>query len=147
VELVKLLRSVEMFAGLDEGQLTLLASIFKERTLKEGEVLFHQGDAGDSMCLIRSGFVEVVVDAPGESEGRTIVSLGVGQSVGEMTLIDRGTRSASVRAAMDDTIVAFVSREDFERLCESRTEIGYRVMRNIAADLSFKLRHRELDVK
>ncbi len=144
VELVKLLRSVEMFAGLNDSQLALLANIFKERVLKENEVLFRQGDEGDSMCLIREGFVEVVVESESAPGGRTIVNLGPGQSVGEMALIDRGPRSATVRATADGTVVAVVLRDDFEKLCEENTEIGYRTMHNIAADLSFRLRHRDL---
>jgi CRP-like cAMP-binding protein len=142
MELVSLLRSVEMFAGLNEQQFANLAGIFVERELKEGETLFRQGDEGDSLCLIRDGFVEIVVE--GESSQHTIVNLGPGQIVGEMALIDRGTRSATVRAATDATHVAVVTRIAFEALCEKHTDIGYVIMRNIAADLSFKLRHRDL---
>jgi CRP/FNR family cyclic AMP-dependent transcriptional regulator len=144
VELIKLLSSVEMFSGLSEEQLAKLAGIFEERELKQGEVLFSQGDEGDRLYLVREGFVEVIVSAGDPSQGRIIVNLGPGQSVGEMALIDRGARSATVRAATDHTVIASVSREAFESLCENNTEIGYRIMRNIAADLSFKLRHRDL---
>jgi CRP-like cAMP-binding protein len=145
VELVNLLSRVEMFSGLNEEQLALLASIFEERTLSQGEVLFEQGAAGDGMGLICEGFVEVVDEASGEAGGRTLVTLGSGQSVGEMALIDRGPRSATARAAGDRTIIAWVGRRAFEQLCESNTAIGYVIMRNIAADLSFRLRHRDLD--
>lgn len=144
MELAKLLRSVEMFAGLTDEQFEKLAGIFEERDLKEGEVLFKQGDIGNSLCLIKSGFVEIVVETDDDATPKTIVNLGPGQSVGEMALIDQGPRSASVVSATDDTTVAMVTREAFEELCEKNTAIGYQVMRNIAADLSFKLRHRDL---
>ncbi len=145
VDLIKLLRSVEMFSGLSDEQLSQLADIFEERTLHEGEVLFRQGDEGNSMAIICEGFVEVVIESSDTPQGRTIVTLGPGQSVGEMALIDRGPRSATVRAAADHTVVVCVGREVFERLCESNTAIGYAIMRNIAADLSFRLRHRDLN--
>jgi len=145
VDLIKLLRSVEMFSGLSDEQLSQLASIFEERTLNEGEILFRQGDEGDSMALICEGFVEVILASSDAPQGRTIVTLGPGQSVGEMALIDYGPRSATVRAAADRTVVVCVRREAFERLCESNTAIGYIIMRNIAADLSFRLRHRDLN--
>ena len=143
MELSSLLRSVEMFAGLTDEEFDQLAGVFKQRRLKDDEILFRQGDPGDSLCLIQQGFVEIIAESEGEE--RALVNLGPGQSVGEMSLIDQGTRSATVRAATGDTIVATVSREDFEQLCEQHTGIGYKVMRNIAADLSFRIRRRDLD--
>ncbi len=145
MELSKLLRSVEMFAGLTDEQLENLAKIFVERTYKENEILFSQGDDAENLYLVQDGFVEVVVESDDNPEGRTILNLGPGQSVGEMALIDRGKRSATVRVATDGTVIASVSRGAFEGLCEKKTDIGYRVMRNIAADLSFRLRHRTLE--
>ncbi len=144
MELSKLLRSVEMFSGLNDSQFEKLAGVFEERILQADEVLFRQGDEGNYLCLIRDGFVEVFIETEGDEKGRALVNLGPGQSVGEMALIDQGVRSASVKAATDDTIVAIVSRQAFDQLCSENTDIGYQVMRNIAADLSFRLRRRDL---
>src|SRR5690349_21552674 len=143
MELVKLLRSNELFAGLNDPQVEALAKIFEERTYGQDEVVFSQGDPGDRLYLVRDGFVAVVAETSGGGD-KTLVNLGAGQTVGEIALIDQGTRSATVRAVNDATVIASVDRESFERLCESDTAIGYRVMRNIAADLSFKLRHQTL---
>jgi CRP/FNR family cyclic AMP-dependent transcriptional regulator len=140
VELVNLLKTIEMFANLSADQLNKLAALFEEKTFRADEVIFKQGTEGDSFFIIQEGFVEIVVERE-----RTLVNLGPGQIVGEMALVDRGTRSATVRAATDATIVYLMSSEKFEELCETDTAIGYRVMRNIAADLSFKLRHRNLE--
>jgi CRP-like cAMP-binding protein len=73
-----------------------------------------------------------------------VVNLGRGQIFGEMSLVDRGPRSASVRAAQDHTIVHSVEGDNFSTLCGRNLHVGYVVMRNMAADLSFKLRHRHL---
>ncbi len=140
MELVNLLKTIEMFANLSADQLKKLAALFEEKTFRADEVIFKQGTEGDSFFIIQEGFVEIVVERE-----RTLVNLGPGQIVGEMALVDRGTRSATVRAATDATIVYLMSSEKFEELCETDTAIGYRVMRNIAADLSFKLRHRNLE--
>jgi CRP-like cAMP-binding protein len=61
-----------------------------------------------------------------------------------MALIDRGERSATIRALEDGTELFVIPREDFWTLCDADHHIGYIVMRNIAFDLSFKLRHRNL---
>ena len=145
MDLIKLLRSNELFAGLSDEQVSKLASIFEERTYKQGEVVFSQGEEGDRLFLVRAGFVEVVTRTGGSAGGeRPIVNLGPGQSVGEIALIDKGSRSATVRAISDETIIVSIARGAFENLCDSDTAIGYRIMRNIAADLSFKLRHQTL---
>ncbi len=140
MELTKVLRTVEMFAGLTPQQLEKVANIFTQSELMQDEVLFSQGDEANHLYLVCDGFVEVIVGGDEDTLGRTVVNLGPGQSVGEMALIDSGRRSATVRSAIDYTLIASVSREEFEYLCENDTDIGYRVMRNIAADLSFRLR-------
>ena len=140
MELVNLLRTTEIFSGLSEEQLTKLSTLFEKKTFTTDEVIFEQDTAGDTLFIIEKGFVEIVVG--GE---HTLVNLGPGQIVGEMALVDRGARSATVRAATDATMVYLMSSAKFEKLCESDTAIGYRVMRKIAADLSFKLRHRNLE--
>jgi CRP-like cAMP-binding protein len=61
-----------------------------------------------------------------------------------MSLVDRGPRSATVRALTDGALLQALRREAFLDLCEANPHLGYRVMRNMAADLSFKLRHRML---
>ena len=68
--------------------------------------------------------------------------MGVGP--GAVGLLDRGLRSATVNAKADNTALYAISRDDFVKLCEQDTRIGYIVMRNVAADLSFKLRHYNL---
>nr|MBN1229916.1 cyclic nucleotide-binding domain-containing protein [Anaerolineae bacterium] len=144
MDLVQLLRSVEIFAGLSDDQFEKLANTFEERELSQDEILFRQGDEGNSLCLIKEGFVEIIAESSDKQAKRTLVNLGPGQLVGEMALIDQGVRSASVRAANEGTVIATMSRQDFEKLCMENSDIGYVVMRNIAADLSFKLRHRKL---
>lgn len=145
MELVKLLKSAELFDGLSDDQIEQLASISDERTYARNQLVFNQGDEGDRLYVVRTGFVEIIVGDKNSEEGpRTIVNLGRGQVFGEMALVDRGTRSATVRSVGDDTVINSISRDDFNHLCETNTAIGYVVMRNIAADLSFKLRHRNL---
>jgi CRP-like cAMP-binding protein len=61
-----------------------------------------------------------------------------------MSLVDRGPRSATVRALTDGAMLQALKRDAFLQLCQSNTHLGYLVMRNMAADLSFKLRHRML---
>jgi len=139
----KILGSVELFEGITPAELQAISGICKEITFKSGDVITQQGETGEDLYFVLDGFVEVLHSrtAPDQSL-RTIVHLGKGQIFGEMALVDHGPRSATVRAASDPTKLLVLHCDDFEQECEKNHHLGYVVMRNIAADLSFKLRHR-----
>jgi CRP-like cAMP-binding protein len=142
VEIKELLRGVELFDGLTDDDLSEVATICTRRKLKEGEVLAKQGEVGRELFIVSEGLVEVTVSE--RTVPRVVVNLGTGQLIGEMSLVDRGPRSATVKAIHDPTYVQVIQHDDFQALCQRNTQIGYRVMLNLAADLSFKLRHRHL---
>ena len=140
MEIADLLPNVEMFEGLTDRQLKRVANLFEVRTFQQDEFLFIQGDKADHLFVVMDGFFEVIVRGSKSSQERVIVSYGMGQSIGEVSYLDRGSRSASVRTASSSATVAVVSFEVFEILCKSYPKIGYRIVRNIATDLSFRLR-------
>ena len=139
------LKSVELFEGLSEEELDSVLRICHQRAYKTGDLITEQGQPGDELFVIQEGFVEVLHrESQADTTPKAVVNLGCGQIVGEMALVDHGLRSATVRAISDETMVQVIQRDDFERLCDSNHHLGYTVMRNIAADLSFKLRHSHL---
>jgi CRP-like cAMP-binding protein len=144
MDLLTLMRQVELFRGLTAEQIEKLGGIFASEHFSKGAEIFAQGDSGDKMYIIGRGQVEVSVQSS-DGQAHAMVYLGRGQVVGEMALIDSGRRSASVFAADDDTVVYSVPTDKFTGLCRENTAIGYVMMRNLAQDLSFKLRHRDFD--
>ncbi len=144
MELIHILKRVELFRGLTEAQLERLSDISHEEDYGKGALVFEQDSSGDKMYIVSTGEVEVRVrDSQGNS--RAALYLGAGQVFGEMALIDAGRRSASVVSAADHTIVFSIPSQDFTELCQQDTALGYIMMRNLAQDLSFKLRHRDYD--
>lgn len=144
MEIKKLLRSVELFEGLTDDDLNEVGAICTQRKFSIGDLLAKEGDVGRELFIVSDGLVEVTVRE--QTIPRVVVNLGAGQLIGEMSLVDRGTRSATVKAIHNPTIVQVIQHDEFQRLCQQNTRIGYLVMQNIAADLSFKLRHRNLSV-
>lgn len=135
-----LLRRVNLFRGLNDDQIARMARITKPESYARRAVIFAQHSAGDKMYVVGEGAVEVrIADADGSVQ--SALNLGAGQVFGEMALLDRGPRSASVLAAQDDTIVYAIRDTDFRALCENDTDLGYIIMRNIAVELSLKMRH------
>ena len=144
MDLKAILAGVELFEGLSHAEIQKVSTLCNKREYTENEVVAYQNTPGREMFIIQEGFVEVSVQRKGGSAGKVIVNLGTGQTVGEMSLIDQGLRSATVKAITTPTIVQVIGQNAFEKLCEQDNHIGYIVMRNIAADLSFRLRQRHL---
>jgi CRP/FNR family transcriptional regulator, cyclic AMP receptor protein len=142
VDIRELLQNVELFDGLGNDDLKEVSALCSQRIYKKGELLVTQGEIGSELFIVSDGLVEVIIR--GRSDPRVVVNLGVGQLIGEMSLVDRGPRSATVRAIHNPTIVQVIQHNAFFDLCQCNTRIGYVVMLNLAADLSFKLRHRHL---
>jgi CRP/FNR family transcriptional regulator, cyclic AMP receptor protein len=144
MELVQILRGVDLFHGLNATQLQRLASISRREVYDADAVVFSQGSTGDKMYVVTDGQVEIRFENPGGG-GHAELYLGVGQIFGEMALLDQGTRSATIVAVQAGTEVYAISSDDFLALCSTDTGIGYIMMRNMALDLSFKLRHKNLN--
>lgn len=144
MDLKGILRGVDLFEGLTDQELERVTNICTERLFNPGEMITKEGAEGNELFIITDGFVEIVLGERSAISARVVVSLGPGQIIGEMALVDQGPRSASVRATSKPTVVQVIQRADLEALFQEETRIGYIIMRNLAADLSFKMRHRNL---
>jgi len=139
-----LLKRVQMFANLDESELEQLASICVEKQAAPGELILKRGTTGQEMYVVAEGSVDVFIQ--NDDQIRNLVVLGKGQVIGEMALIDQGHRSASVRATKDGAKLYLIQSDKFYELCATNNHIGFIVMRNLAIDIAFKLRHRNLEI-
>ena len=144
MNLIKILQGADLFEGLTDQELAEVATICIEKRFSPGEIITKEGAQGSELFIITEGFVEILLGERPTTSARVVVSLGPGQIIGEMALVDQGPRSASVRATSQPTVVQAIQRADLEALCQKQTRIGYVIMRNLAADLSFKMRHRNL---
>ena len=110
------------------ANLASIAEIVEEVSFFAGEILFHQGDPGDFMYLIREGKLSI------EVEGRQVALAGPPQCVGDMALIDGLPRSADVVVRENARLVR-ISSQNFRKLLVVRPEISLALMRTIAARL------------
>ncbi|HHH40794.1 MAG TPA: hypothetical protein ENK56_02170 [Chloroflexi bacterium] len=61
--------------------------------------------------------------------------------------MDQGLRSAGARSASNDTLLLVIPREKLLSLCDTYPDLGYRIMRNVAADLAMKMRNADLTIR
>ncbi len=81
--------------------------------LSKGEVLFQEGDEGHTMYVVSEGELDVIRNVGGED--RVIASLGSGEFVGELSLLNHAPRSATIRAK-EDSILLEYDEDAFEGL-------------------------------
>ncbi len=150
---ITVLKQADIFYELTTTQLELVASICAEKKFQSGELIFEENTPGTELYVIAEGEIAIqvnpsIVGKKEESGGAfTIATLRRGQSFGEVTLVDEGLRSAAARCAADDTRLIIIPRQKLMLLCDTYPQLGYKLMRNLAADLAMKIRHTDLQVR
>jgi CRP/FNR family cyclic AMP-dependent transcriptional regulator len=117
----ELLARVPLLSGLEQAELERIAQVAVPRSYPKGARVFHEGDESDACYVIREGEVRVTRE---HSDGRAIAlaTLGPGELVGELAMLDGGVRSASLEALTDIELLA-VSAADMRGLLERNAEI------------------------
>jgi CRP-like cAMP-binding protein len=89
------MRDVPLFAGLLPSELDRIALVMNPRDVPAGEVVCAEGEPGTEFYIVAGGEAEI------ERGGETVAKLTTGDHFGELALLDRGPRSATVRAVTD----------------------------------------------
>ena len=116
---VTVLRAVPLFAELGEDDLQRLAANAARVTLRPGEQLFAEGEAGDVAYVITSGHVEISKRS-GDRDVH-LANRGPGEVIGEMALLQDAPRSASATASEESQLVA-IPRSEIDELLATSVE-------------------------
>ena len=100
---------------------------------KKGEVLFHEGDEGDTMFIVQSGLVSIKKTVKGGAEVQVSL-MEKGDFFGEMTILERAPRSAKAEMAEDGALIA-INGETFGEMLRSNPEIAVRMLRKYSIRL------------
>ena len=125
-ETVELLARTPMFRELSRKDLEQLALVAVPRSYGRGQVVFRQGDHGDTCYVVRSGSVRVTHD---HTDGRTITlaELRPGDMFGELAMFNAETRSATVQALEDSSALALLAG-DMRRMLLSHPHIAVNML-------------------
>jgi len=120
------LRSVPLFASLDDAAAGELRSLLRTRDVTTGTALFRAGDDGDAMYLIESGRVRISVTDEDKHE-IVLAELARGDFFGEMAIIDGKKRSADA-VIIEDARLAVLSRENFLRFIRNTPMVALEML-------------------
>jgi HEAT repeat protein len=137
VERVLHLRAIPLLAALSPTDLEHVAEFAEERAYTAGETIASEGELGDELHVVVDGEVRVVRDgATGEIE---VARRAAGDVIGELSLITREPRVASLVAAGDVRTIRIGHRE-FESLLRERPDVALAVMRMLALRVAERTR-------
>jgi CRP/FNR family transcriptional regulator, cyclic AMP receptor protein len=136
---VNFLVSTPLFDGLDPAERAEVVRIMEVRRLTDGEEVFHEGDPGDAWYVIFEGQARVLKEA--DTGAWEIRVMERGTCFGEMAILDREARSATVLAMGPLTAFRF-RRQRFEQLLDQGSLGAYKLVLGMARMLS--QRHRQL---
>lgn len=125
---VDALRSVAIFEHLPKKDVRALDQHVTATTVSEGTELAREGRAPTQMFLIVDGSAVV------RRGGRKVATLGPGDTVGELSLLDGGKQSATVVAETDCEVLA-VAVNEFRSMLEDSPAFTRQVLRSLAARL------------
>jgi glutaminase len=136
----------ELLDGLTDDEIAIASARFRRTTHHTGDVIIHAGENAHELFLLASGEVSVIA-LLGSGHRKRLATFSAGMAFGEMALLDRAPRSATIVA---DTAVEcdVLTLDDFAALGETHPRIKIRMLENLALGLSRKLRkaNRELTV-
>ena len=118
----QLLALIPMFEQLSGEELEHLSGLMQQRRYAKGEVIFHKGDVGTALFIIRRGEVAIRLSS---ADGREapLAMLQRGDSFGELALLDGEPRSADA-VAREETHVLILHQEDFRRFLAERPQVA-----------------------
>ena len=135
--MITFLLETPMFENLDPSEIKQVIHIVEVQLFKAGEIIFSEGDTGDSWYVLYRGKAEVLKSS-GVGE-KLISTLGPGSCFGEIAILDGLPRSATIRTA-DDSVVLHVPRTAFDELLENDDLVAYKLVYHMATLLAQRQR-------
>ena len=123
-----MLKTVPLFADLDDRELSQIAESMRERRFAAGDTVTEEGAGGAGFFVVAEGEAEVTVD--GQPRG----TIGAGQYFGEIALLTGSDRTATIRATTD-MLCYGMTPWDFRPLVESNSTIAWKLLTAMADKL------------
>jgi CRP/FNR family cyclic AMP-dependent transcriptional regulator len=137
----KFLKSHALFGGLTEEEIKMIRPFLKAEQYKKGETIVEEGTRGGKLFFIYEGSVEIIkkMNNSDPARLRQIATLDIGNTFGEMELIDVQPCIATVRA-LEDTSVLTLNNLDLYKISKKNLKTYTIIILNLAREISRRLR-------
>ena len=142
---IALLQQMPVFGGLNYDSLRLLLSAARDVRVAAGEHFFHEGEPGDCLYVLEAGAAEVHKRAP-DGHPVKLMELRAGDHFGEMSLVDLGPRSTSIRASADCRAFT-ITPDGLLSLYQHSLEQFTLIQMNLGREMCRRLRAAHLDLR
>lgn len=136
--IINCLSGITIFADLDSEELNTVSEHLHVSRLQAGDIVFSEGDPGDEVYFVVDGILDVLKAVEGRLE-KNIAVKAPGGSIGEMAVFGSFSRTATVKARTETTLLT-LSRKRLNLICDEHPRIGVKILRAIARLLSCHLR-------
>jgi CRP-like cAMP-binding protein len=137
-QIINFLLEAPMFGDLDAMELSEIVHIMQVQRIRDGHVVFREGDPGDAWYVVYAGKVGIF-KSDDFHPSHCVATLGPRGLFGEMAIVDHSPRSATVIAQGDVTLFRF-PRRDYESLLKQGNLAAYKLVYEIAKVLSQRVR-------
>jgi CRP-like cAMP-binding protein len=129
-KLVKILKQVPLFTGLDDRQLGIIAGLLIKREFEPEKIIITQGQGGQGLFIISDGSAKVIRSQPDGVEVEVNL-LGPNDFFGELALLDDGVRTASVIATTKLECLV-LTRLDFQGILRTEPDMAISLLKEMA---------------
>ena len=128
------------FETLTSEDVLVIAEHINFLEINEGEILFTEGEEGECVYFVIEGELEVIKESGIQGRKGVVISLlARGRSIGEMSVIDKAPRSATVKARTNATVMS-LSADGFDLILQKHPRVGIKILKGISRLLSVNLR-------
>lgn len=140
------IEDMKIFRYLSQNEISRVSNLLQRCSYNAGEVIFREGDEGNTMFLVSRGCVSILLDIGKGQRKKRVASFSKGVFFGDMALLEEKPRSATA-IAEEDTEVYRLTRSDFLQLLEETPKIASKIQLGIARELSGRLRSTSDEVR
>ena len=136
--IIDFITNAPLFDMMDEEELPIVAKHMTLIKFSQGEIIWNEWDKGDFICFVMDGTLDVLKRC-GVDSLSPMAKLERGKSIGELSIVERFPRSATLKASTDAVVVT-LSQDTFESMLKDYTNIGIKILKGLACLLSHNLR-------
>jgi len=130
---MEVIKSIPIFAGLDDASLAKIASVTKQRAYKKGSIIFMEDEPGKAFFFVKSGKVKIYRTSP-EGQQHIIHIFGPGEVFAEATVFADVTYPATAEA-LEDSQIGVIDNADLEALIQEDTALALSIIKILAKRL------------